>query len=276
MATRRGNAVLKKLTMSWLGLPLAAIAVQISPLQAQFSPVPLGQVPPSAMPSQPPAPPPAAIPDDVRLNIMARNAVIALNQANVTGNYSVLRDMGTPNFQMSNSSARLAEIFAALRTKKLDLSPIFFFNPKFASQPTIQDGQIIRLAGYFPTSPEIVNFDLAFQLIGEQWMLAGIAVNIAPPTEAQASAVSSQSSSMTAENPAKPSGSQPVRIDLSKPGAANGTPPKKAAAKKPKPQPQHTAEAQPVATDPAPKTETSGNAAPKDESGASSWNPFAR
>ena len=70
----------------------------------------------------PPAKPPVTIdqsatqmPDAYKLNMLIRTTLIALNQANQTGNYSVLRDLGTPQFQSLNSDARLAEIFAALR-----------------------------------------------------------------------------------------------------------------------------------------------------------------
>ncbi len=255
---------------NWLWVPLALIAAAAMPAHAQYSPVPLGQVPPSALPAPAPA---VAVPDEVHLNIMTRNALIALNQANATGNYSVLRDMGTPNFQLGNSSARLAEIFATLRAKRLDLSPVLFYNPKFNAPPALQDGQVMRLTGYFPTAPEVVNFDLAFQFINEQWMLAGIAVNIAPPTEAQSAAPAVQSSQMTAETAGKP---QPVRIDLSKPAPAASTPAKKPQKKaKTQTQTQHAAEAQPIQSPPAEPAQKPEQPAQKEDSGTS-WNPFSR
>src|SRR5208282_3945452 len=137
--------------------------------------------PPEQQPKQEEAAP--AMPDDLHLILMIRNVVIALNQANTTGNYTVLREMGTANFQMTNSSARLAEIFAALRSRKIDLSPIMVFKPKLIAAPALQDGQVLRLAGFFPTTPEQVQFDLAYQHSGEQWLLAGIAINVAPPSD---------------------------------------------------------------------------------------------
>jgi len=62
-------------------------------------------------------PPPAAhapVPAPIDRNgvlILIRSALIALDQANKTGNYTVMRDLGAPGFQV-NSAARLAEIFA--------------------------------------------------------------------------------------------------------------------------------------------------------------------
>jgi hypothetical protein len=217
-------------------------------------------------------------PDDPRLLLMVRNAIIALNQANLTGNYSVLRDMGTPNFQITNSSARLAEAFSTLRARKLDISPIMFFSPKFASPPLIQDGQVLRVTGVFPTTPEQVNFDIAFQLFGEQWMLAAIAVNVAPPGE------NVQAMAAPAPQPARTAGmsdTKPTRIDLSQPPApAQPAAPKKAATpKKPKPPAQKTAAAQPQAS-PAPAAVPEQQPArapqPPSSSDGPAWNPFGR
>ena len=265
--------------------PIASIAAMLGPASAQFTP---------PMPAQQSAEAAPAVPDDVRLILMIRNTVIALNQANTTGNYSVLREMGTPGFQMTNSPARLGEIFATLRARKIDLSPVMVFNPKLASAPALQDGQVLRLTGFFPTSPEQVQFDLAFQHYGEQWLLAGIAVNVAPPGDgAQASAATGgQLSQMTAEPasaPGRPGEAKPIRIDLSQPVPAQGkqaAPKKPAAAKKPKPPAQKTAAAQsPAAPAAAPETPAPAPAqaepapaapAPKSTEFGAGWNPFGR
>jgi hypothetical protein len=232
---------------------------------------------PAQMPDASQASQPGMSADDPRLLLMIRNAIVALNQANLTGNYSVLRDMGTPNFQMTNSPARLAEAFAALRARKIDISPIMFFNPKFASPPSVQDGLVLRVAGVFPTTPEQVNFDLAFQLLGEQWMIAAIAVNVAPPGE------SLQANAASAPHPAETADAKPIRIDLSQlaaPAPPRAAAPKKAASKRPKPQAQKTAATQPAAS-PAPAAAPEQPPAPPPNPAPSSsdgppWNPFGR
>jgi hypothetical protein len=247
---------------------------------AQSEPVPPDAQPASAQALQP-EPQPAMVPDDLRLLLMVRNAIIALNQANLTGNYSVLRDMGTPNFQITNSSARLAEAFSTLRAQRLDISPIMFSNPKFASPASIQDGQVLRVAGVFPTTPEQVHFDIAFQLFGEQWMLAAIAVHVAPPGEdVQAMAAPAPQPARSAEM----AETRPLRIDLTQPSAPAPQPaaPKKAAApKKPKPPAQKTAAAHPPATPAAPAAapvpeQQPAPPAPQPSSDGLAWNPFGR
>jgi hypothetical protein len=120
------------------------------------------------------------LPDSYRLNMMIRSSIIALNHANKTGNYTVLLDLAAPSFRASNDSSRLAQIFARLRQRKLDLSPILFFTPKLLQQPQIAPNGLFRLVGFFPTTPERVNFDLYFQMIGDEWKLFGIGVEMSP------------------------------------------------------------------------------------------------
>ena len=76
-------------------------------------------------------PPQVSVPDGPKLRLMIYTMLIAINQANLTGNYSVVRDLAAPGFREANSAARLAEIFAALRQRNLDLSPILLLDPKF-------------------------------------------------------------------------------------------------------------------------------------------------
>lgn len=181
---------------------------------------------PAAAPAQQQGP---QMPDEYRLNLMIRSMIVALHQANITGNYSVLRELGTPSFQISNTSAKLAEIFAPLRARKLDLSPTIFFNPKLVAPAAVQDGQMLRLTGFFPTTPENVNFDLAFQVFGDQWMLAGISISSSPADPQRSAQIASlpspppngprsaSNASAAAEAKAAPGEAKPIRIDLSEP-----------------------------------------------------------
>ena len=70
----------------------------------------------------PAAPQPAQI-DRNGVLILIRSTVLELDQANKTGNYTVLRDLGAPGFQ-ANTAARLVEIFASQRRDNLDLSGV--------------------------------------------------------------------------------------------------------------------------------------------------------
>jgi len=122
------------------------------------------------------APRPAQI-DRNGVLILIRSTLLALDQANKTGNYTVLRDVGAPGFQ-SNTAARLGEIFAKLRNDNLDLSGVAAIDPQLNLLPQIEANGLMHMAGFFPSVPTQVNFDLAFAPVNGQWRLFGISVSL--------------------------------------------------------------------------------------------------
>ena len=163
---------------------------------ATTSPTP---APPPASPANQPAaasPTPAVPPPEVLL-VLIRTTLVALNQAVYTGNFTVLRDLGSPAFQAANSPAQLGVIFASLRNRNIDLSPVVAVTPEVSEPPQITQDQMLRLVGYFPTKPLQVQFQLLFQPVNGQWRLFGMAVDaVAAPPAPQAGPQAS-----TAETP---------------------------------------------------------------------------
>ncbi|MCR6672483.1 hypothetical protein [Devosia ginsengisoli] len=109
--------------------------------------------------------------------ILVRTALLALDQANKTGNYTVLRDLGSPGFQ-ANSAAQLGEIFASQRANGLDLAGVAVLEPQLTVLPQIRGDGMLRMAGFFPSVPTQVNFDLLFTPTNRQWRLFGISINL--------------------------------------------------------------------------------------------------
>jgi hypothetical protein len=137
------------------------------------------------------APKPAQI-DRNGVIMLIRSSLLALDQANKTGNYTVLRDIGAPGFQ-NNTAAKLGEIFAKLRNDKLDLSGVAVIDPQLSLLPQIEATGLMHMAGFFPSVPAQVNFELMFAPVNGQWRLFGISVSIgqaapAAPDAPQASA----------------------------------------------------------------------------------------
>ena len=177
------------MTSSWLVLRylmLAALAAMIaSGARAQ----------PSKSESKPePKPPPAAhhapTPAQIDRNgvlILIRSTLLALDHANKTGNYTVLRDLGSPAFQ-TNSAARLAEIFVSQRKDNIDLSGVAVLEPQLSLLPQIEANGMMHMAGFFPSVPTQVNFEMAFAPVDRQWRLFGVSVSlgqaapVAPPS----------------------------------------------------------------------------------------------
>lgn len=121
------------------------------------------------------------VPDAAALAMMIKTTLIAFNQANLTGNYTVLRDLASPNFQQTNTSARLGEIFKPERGKKVDISPVVVLRPELLRKPYVDKRGILRVEGYFPSKPDLVYFVLAFENVGQTWKLAALGVKTAPP-----------------------------------------------------------------------------------------------
>jgi hypothetical protein len=124
---------------------------------------------------QPQAPKPAQI-DRNGVLILIRSALLALDQANKTGNYTVLRDLGAPDFQ-ANSASQLAEIFAQQRKDNVDLSGVAVIDPQLTLLPQIEANGMMHMAGFFPSVPTQVNFELAYAPVGGRWRLFALSVS---------------------------------------------------------------------------------------------------
>lgn len=124
--------------------------------------------------------------------ILVRSVILALDQANKTGNYTVLRDIGAPGFQQANTAARLGDIFARQRADKLDLSGVAAIDPQLSLLPQIEANGLMRMAGFFPSVPQQVNFELLFAPVDGQWRLFGLSVNLGQAAPAAPAAPSPQ------------------------------------------------------------------------------------
>jgi hypothetical protein len=161
--------------------------------------------------------------------ILIRSTLLALHHANQTGNYTVLRDLGAPGFQAGNTAARIGDIFASLRAQNLDLSGVAVLEPQLTVLPQSDANGLMRMAGFFPSVPVQVNFDLLFAPVDGRWRLFGISLNLG------------QSS------PTAPQAPEPAKPEAQKPGATSAS---QAGAPKPEPAPPRSA---PRAAAPAPQ-----------------------
>lgn len=158
---------------------------------------------------QPAAPPQLqlAVPSDDVLLLLIRATLIAVNQANVTGNYSVLRDLAAPGFKEANSPDKLAQDFANMRNGKLDLAPTLLIQPKLLRRAEITPKGNLRITGFFPTEPERIKFDLVFQPVQGRWRLlyildiSGNTAQVPPAEETPQAAPAEAPDAAAAANP---------------------------------------------------------------------------
>lgn len=151
-----------------LSLSLALAAV----MAASVSPLPARAEPPAAK-----EPKPAQI-DKNGVLILVRSALLALDHANKTGNYTVFRDLAAPGFREANTAARLGDIFAGQRKDKLDLAGVAALEPQLTLLPQIESNGFLRLAGFFPSVPTQITFELLYEPIAGQWRLFGLNVSL--------------------------------------------------------------------------------------------------
>jgi hypothetical protein len=112
--------------------------------------------------------------------VLIRSALAALDQADKTGNYTVLRDLGGPQFR-KNTDARLAEVFAGLRSQSIDLSPVLAVDPVFTLPPTVAPSGLLHTAGAVMAGAKQLHFEIAWQKEDGVWKLYGIVVTASEP-----------------------------------------------------------------------------------------------
>jgi hypothetical protein len=177
---------------AWLWILTAALALALAPgwkAGAETKPITPAGAAPQAKTSASPAQPSKAsqalarllVPNANGLAILIDNAIVALSQANVTDNYGVLHDLGSPDFQKLNSPQHLADVFAGLRERSLNMTPLVLFQPKLLRPAAIDAKGILRIAGLYETHPLQIDFNLGFQAVEDAWRLYEIAVWTAQP-----------------------------------------------------------------------------------------------
>ena len=137
--------------------------------------------------------------DPVRATILVRTAIVTLNNANRTGNYTVLRDLAAPPFQFANSPAKLADVFRPLRRERVDLSPVVVLRPVFTKPPLINKQKMLVLQGYFPSRPKMVRFVLGYLPFAGTWRLNFISVNTMKAPAAKAAGKGKDKAAKTAK-----------------------------------------------------------------------------
>jgi hypothetical protein len=162
-------------------------------------------------PPSPPAAPPAAAPapqQPLPVGIeqalyLIRSTLLTLNDANRSGNYTVLRDLAAPDFQARNTAADLSQIFSDLRRRNFDLYGAALLAPQLTAAPALDADKRLHLTGFFPTRPLQINFDLSFQVAGGQWRLFGIAIATpdVSPLDAQAPVPTARPTAPAPKNP---------------------------------------------------------------------------
>ena len=144
---------------------VALAAVLAAPVSAQqTAPQASVQPPPSIRPT----------PGQLELSKLIWSTVAAVDHANRSGNYSVLRDISAQGFQINNTPAQLGQIFTGLRNLQVDLSNALLVPPTYTVAPQLVQEDVFRVQGVFQMRPISIGFDLYYQWEQGRWKLVGI------------------------------------------------------------------------------------------------------
>lgn len=141
---------------------LLALAAPLAPALAQGQPT--VTVPPAVRP----------VPDQLEMSKLIWSSILAVDHANRSGNYSVLRDLGSQGFQINNDAARLSQIFAGLRESRIDLSNALLVPPTYLEAPRQIQPDVFQVKGVFQLRPVSIQFDLYYQWEQGRWKLFGV------------------------------------------------------------------------------------------------------
>lgn len=144
-----------------------------------------------------------SVPPAERVVLLIRSTLLTLSDALLTGNYTVLRDRGSPAFRAQNTAASLARVFSQLDAQKIDLAIVAIMTPELSGAQVIENEQRLVLKGDFPTQPQRIAFDLTFEPINGQWQLFALSVGASPParTGSKAEPQPPSAKSLTAPRP---------------------------------------------------------------------------
>lgn len=138
--------------------------------------------------------------------VLVRKLLAAVDNANDTGNYSVLHGLGADAFRASITVEDLAQRNTALRLANIHLGSALLLQPEFTKPLVLLPGNVMTLEGFVPTTPMQTRF--AFRLLweGGMWKITdlGVAAQPAPQLPAPQLSVSEP-----AANPKKPTAPKP-------------------------------------------------------------------
>ena len=119
----------------------------------------------------------ASVPSDDEQEILIRTTLMTFNDANTTGNYSVLHAKASREVQAQLSVEQLFEAFKPFRTNRLFFEEIVYEDyDSYEDAKFDADGALV-LAGVFKTDNIKVTYRLKFLKNDTIWKWSGINVN---------------------------------------------------------------------------------------------------
>jgi hypothetical protein len=119
----------------------------------------------------------AEVPSDDEQDVMIRSTLATFNDANMTGNYSILIAKASKQFQDQMSAEKLAAGTEDFRKNHLFFENVVTDEYESSEKATIDQEGALNLAGVFKGGKMKVTYKLRFVQNANAWKLIGITVN---------------------------------------------------------------------------------------------------
>ena len=119
------------------------------------------------------------VPEPLAQEILIKGILMTFNDANITGNYTILHARMAKPFRDEFAPERLAGIFKAFRDQKSNFAIIVTLPPIANEPPSVEKG-VLKLYGHFATTPSRVNYFLEFMGSEGEWKASRVEVQLKP------------------------------------------------------------------------------------------------
>ncbi len=120
------------------------------------------------------------VPSALIQEVLIKTYLLTLNDANITGDYTVLQARLAKPFREQFSAKRLKEVFKSFSEKKIDYGIIAAKPPIASSESRIDNRGALILRGYFDTKPSRVSYELDFIPSEGEWKPIKLNVHVKP------------------------------------------------------------------------------------------------
>ena len=117
-------------------------------------------------------------PDAFTQEVLIKASLLTFNDANVTGNYTVLHAKLSKPFRDKFTPERLKEVFKVFHEKRIDFDLIAAKQPIASKPATVNDSGVLMLHGHFDATHSSVNYELDFIMSDGEWKLIRINVQL--------------------------------------------------------------------------------------------------
>jgi hypothetical protein len=118
------------------------------------------------------------VPDKTVQEVLIKTTLLSFNDANVTGNYTVLHAKASKPFRDQFPPEKMKQVFNDFAAKHIDIAYVAAMAPVPDADASINDNGILALNGHFETKPKILRYSLGFIMSDGEWKPIKISVDI--------------------------------------------------------------------------------------------------